>query len=63
MYIDDIIVNFEMIEEHVLYLRKTFDRIKNFKVKLNPLKCVFRVLVRKFLGFLVHKNGIQIDKN
>ena len=28
---------------------------------MNPLKCAFRVTVRKFLGFLVHQNGINLN--
>ena len=28
---------------------------------MNPLKCVFGVSIRKFLGFLVHSRGIDVD--
>jgi hypothetical protein len=28
---------------------------------LNPLKCAFGVTSGKFLGFVVHEHGIQID--
>ena len=28
---------------------------------MNPLKCAFRVTVRKFLGFLVHQKGINLN--
>jgi len=28
---------------------------------MNPLKCVFRVTSGKFLGFIVRKEGIEID--
>jgi hypothetical protein len=28
---------------------------------MNPLKCTFEVTSGKFLGFVVHKCGIQID--
>ena len=28
---------------------------------MNPLKCVFGVTVGKFLGFLVHQRGIDVD--
>jgi hypothetical protein len=28
---------------------------------MNPLKCTFGVTVGKFLGFIVHEKGIQID--
>jgi hypothetical protein len=28
---------------------------------MNPLKCAFGVSTGKFLGFIVHENGIEID--
>ena len=28
---------------------------------MNPLKCAFGVSSRKFLGFLVHNRGINVD--
>uniref|UniRef100_A0A2N9GQ00 Integrase catalytic domain-containing protein n=1 Tax=Fagus sylvatica TaxID=28930 RepID=A0A2N9GQ00_FAGSY len=38
-----------------------FDRCRLYKLKMNPLKCAFGVSVRKFLGFLVHNRGIDVD--
>jgi hypothetical protein len=28
---------------------------------MNPRKCVFQVLAGKFLGFIIHEHGIEID--
>ena len=28
---------------------------------MNPLKCAFGVTARKFLGFLMHQRGIDVD--
>jgi hypothetical protein len=28
---------------------------------MNPLKCAFGVSARKFLGFIIHEHGIEID--
>ena len=28
---------------------------------MNPLKCAFGVSAGKFLGFIVHENGVDID--
>ena len=33
------------------------------QLKLNPLKCVFGVQARNFLGFLVHQRGVEFDQN
>ena len=62
-YIDDIIVKSDGIDNHIEHLRKSFDRMRSFKLKLNPLKCAFGVSAGNFLGYVVHKKGIQIDKN
>src|ERR1044072_6568872 len=32
-------------------------------LKMNPLKCVFGVVAGDFLGFVVHKKGIEINQN
>ena len=32
-------------------------------LKLNPLKCAFGIQARNFLGFLIHRRGVKIDKN
>ena len=58
-YIDDIVVKFQSMEEHLFHLEATFERMRKFKLKLNPLKCAFGVSS----GNVVHKKGIQIDQN
>jgi len=62
-YIDDIIVKSDVIDNHIKHLRKSFDRMRSFKLKLNPLKCAFGVSAGNFMGYVVQKKGIQIDKN
>ena len=42
-------------------MRKVFKWCRLFKLKMNPLKCAFQVSARKFLGFLVHSIGIDVD--
>ena len=36
---------------------------RQYKLRMNSLKCAFGVTSRKFLGFNVHKNGISIDND
>ena len=38
-----------------------FERCRAFKLEMNLLKCVFGVSSKKFLGFLVHSRGIDVD--
>jgi hypothetical protein len=35
--------------------------IGRYNLKMNPLKCTFCVTARKFLGFIMHEGGIEID--
>jgi hypothetical protein len=38
-----------------------FERMRRYGFKMNPLKCTFGVLARKFLGFIIHDKGIEVD--
>ena len=40
-------------------LEELFTTIANYKLKLNPKKCVFGVEAGKFLGFLLTERGIE----
>uniref|UniRef100_A0A2N9F487 Uncharacterized protein n=1 Tax=Fagus sylvatica TaxID=28930 RepID=A0A2N9F487_FAGSY len=60
-YVDDIVVKSKKREDHLRILRKVFDRCRLYKLKMNPLKCAFGVSAGKFLGFLVHNRGIDVD--
>ena len=60
-YVDDIVMKSRRREDRVKVLRKVFKRCRLFKLRMNPLKCAFGVLARKFLGFLVHSRRIDID--
>ena len=42
-------------------LKETFANLREYKVKLNPEKCVFGVPARKLLGFLVSERGIEAN--
>ena len=61
VYVDDMIVKFKDRGSHTINLRKFFESIKEYKLKLNPQKCTFGVIVGKLLGFLVSDRGIEVD--
>jgi ribonuclease HI len=60
-YVDDIVVKSKKREDHLAVLRRVFERCRLYKLKMNPLKCAFGVAAGKFLGFLVHQRGIDVD--
>ena len=42
-------------------LAKLVDRLRQFKLRLNPNKCTFGVRSSKLLGFIVSERGIEVD--
>ena len=48
-------------EEHLNHMYKLFERLKKYKLTLNPNKCTFGVRSGKLLGFVVSKKGIKVD--
>jgi hypothetical protein len=51
VYIDDIVVKSASLESHLADLHHTFERMRRFGLKMNPLKCAFGVSAGKFFGF------------
>ena len=61
VHVDDMIVKSKNREGHITNLRKFFERIKEYKLRLNLQKCTFGVTTRKLLGFLVSDRRIDVD--
>ena len=47
--------------DHPSHLRAIFDRCRKYKIRLNPLKCSFCVIVGRLLGFIISKHWIMVD--
>ena len=62
VYIDDMVVKFDKKDTHLDHLRKAFEKMRKHGLKMNPLKCAFGVAVGNYLGFIVHKRGLQLTK-
>ncbi|KAG9450273.1 hypothetical protein H6P81_010238 [Aristolochia fimbriata] len=62
-YVDDLVVKTKQRSDHLLDLRAVFERLRRFQLKVNSLKCTFGVTSGKFLGFIVHHSGIEIDQS
>jgi hypothetical protein len=61
VYIDDIVVKSAKFSSHLADLCKAFDKMRRYGFKMNPCKCAFGVSAGKFLGFVIHEHGIEID--
>ena len=61
VYIDDIVIKSASLDHHLADLRLALERMCQYGLKMNPLKCAFGVLAGKFLGFIIQKKGIEID--
>lgn len=60
-YIDDIVVKSKREKDHLKNLAMVFERLRKYKLKMNPMECAFGVSSGKFLGFIVTQRGIEID--
>ena len=60
-YVDDMVVTSHVKDQHATDLEELFTTIANYRLKLNPEKCVFRVEAGKFLGFLLTERGIEAN--
>ncbi|KAL0395425.1 UNVERIFIED_CONTAM: Transposon Tf2-12 polyprotein [Sesamum latifolium] len=58
-YVDDLVVKSKKREDHLYDLRKVFERIRRYQLKMNPSKCAFGVTSGKFLGLIIRQRGIE----
>ncbi|RVW76376.1 Retrovirus-related Pol polyprotein from transposon 297 [Vitis vinifera] len=61
VYVDDMIVKSRGRADHLDALERFFERIRKFRLRLNPKKCTFGVTSGKLLGHIVSERGIEVD--
>ena len=61
VYVEDMIVKSQDRADHLAALQRFFDRIRQFRLRLNPKKCTFGVTFRKLLGHIISERGIEVD--
>lgn len=61
VYVDDMIVKSKEREGHYTALEKFFQRIREYRLRLNSQKCTFGVMSGKILGFLIKQRDIEVD--
>ncbi|RVW67594.1 Retrovirus-related Pol polyprotein from transposon 17.6 [Vitis vinifera] len=63
VYVDDMIVKSRGRADHLDALERFFERIRKFRLRLNPKKCTFGVTSGKLLGHIVSERGIEVDRD
>jgi hypothetical protein len=61
VYIDDVVITTRKVEALINDLKKTFDNLDRYKLKLNPTNCFFGVSAGQLLGFLVSARGKEAN--
>ena len=59
IYIDDLVIYSENLEEHVEHVGKVFDLLKAEGLRMKIEKCHFAVQEMNFLGFVVTPEGLR----
>jgi hypothetical protein len=62
VYVDDILVLGETLNEHNRKLRDVFDKLREFNLKIEPDKCEFLKEELNYLGHVVTADGVKSDK-
>ena len=63
VYSNNVVVKLAYFSQQLADLDQSFIKIQQHSLKMNPAKCAFGVSAGNFLGFLVHNQGIEEDKN
>ena len=61
VYVDDMIVKSRDRADHLASLRRFFERIRRFRLRLNPKKYTFGVTSGKLLRHIVSERGIEVN--
>ncbi len=61
VFLDDLIIFSNTLEEHETRLMKVLTQLKEYGLKLSPEKCKFFQTSVRYLGHVVSKNGVETD--
>ncbi|KAK8934997.1 hypothetical protein KSP39_PZI015020 [Platanthera zijinensis] len=59
VYVDDLMIKSQDLKSHIADLEETFATVRKYKMRLNPLKCVFGASRGKFLGHLLTPSRVE----
>ena len=60
IYVDDIVVYSESVEDHLVLLRKVLQRLREHQLFVKLKKCSFAQSEIEFVGFIVGRKGIRL---
>lgn len=60
-YLDNLSTHSRKRAYHTNHLQAIFHRYRKYSIHLNPNKCIFHVMSRRLLGFIVSKFDIMVD--
>jgi hypothetical protein len=60
-YVDDVVIKTRNPDDLISDLEEMFSRLRRFRWKLNPNKCIFGVPSGKLLGFIISNRGIEAN--
>ena len=63
VYLDDVLVLGRDLEEHLVNIRKVWDRIREAGLRLKPSKCKLVREEVEYLGYVVSSKGIAAAPN
>ena len=63
VYLDDIIIFSETLDEHLIKLKNVFERLEKYNLKLKLKKCQFLCDSIKFLGHEISNKGVSVHKD
>ena len=61
-YVDDILVFSSNFKQHLHHLQTIFERLRACKLKIKPSKCHFAAESVNYLGHVITKEGVTVDK-
>ena len=60
-YLDDLVTQSKRRVDHIAHLWVVFKRCCFYKIWVSPNKCIFCVVTRRLLGFIISKYGIMVN--
>ena len=64
VYVDDILIKSNTTDVFLSDIQEIVGILRESKIMLNPKKCIFGIISKKFLGYLISRQGIEpnLDK-